>query len=72
MNNKNINHFDGLTIKSDSNILLIKGSSNDLIELADLITKLASEKTKGAHLHIDELTLLNKNSDFSEIIIEKE
>lgn len=63
---------NGLIIKNDNNTLLIKGSSRDLIELADLLTNLALEKNKDGHIHIDDLTLLNKESDFSEIIIEKE
>ena len=62
----------GLTISRDFQILLIKGSSRDLVELADLLTSLALAKTRDAHIHIDDLTLLNKKSDFSEIIIEKE
>ena len=52
--------------------MLIKGSSRDLIELADLLTNLALEKNKDGHIHIDDLTLLNKESSVSEIIIEKE
>lgn len=61
----------GLSIKNDNDILLIEGSSRDLIELADLLTSLALEKNEGAHIHIDDLSLLNKESSFSEIIIEK-
>ena len=61
----------GLSIKYDNEILLIEGSSRDLIELADLLTSLALEKNEGAHIHIDDLSLLNKESSFSEIIIEK-
>lgn len=62
----------GLIIKNIDNTLLIKGSSRDLIELADLLTNLALEKNKNEHIHIDDLTLLNKESSVSEIIIEKE
>lgn len=61
---------NGLIIKKDDSTLYINGSSRDLIELADLLTSLALEKSK-AHVHIDDLTLLNKESDFSEVIIEK-
>ena len=63
---------NGLIIKNDDNTLLIKGNSRDLIELADLLTNLALEKNKNEHIHIDDLTLLNKESSVSEIIIEKE
>ena len=61
---------NGLTIKKESNTLLIKGSKRDLIELADILVNLSKEQT--SHIHIDNLTLLNKKSDFSEIIIEKD
>ena len=61
---------EGLTIKKEGNAILINGGSKDLIELADLIVNVALEKQK-EHIHIDDLTLLNKESDFSEIIIEK-
>ncbi len=63
---------DGLTINNDNHSLLIKGNSRDLVELADLLTNLALDKNKGAHIHLDDMTLLNPNSDFDEIIIEKE
>ena len=62
---------DGLTIKNDSNTLLIKGKSRDLIELADILVSLVTEKGE-SHIHIDDLTLLKSESDFSEIIIEKQ
>ena len=59
----------GLNIKNDNETLLIKGNSRDLIEFADILTSLALEKTIRAHIHIDDSTLLNKKSSFSEIII---
>lgn len=62
---------EGLKVKAISDSLSITGSSRDLIELADLLVNVALSQTKGAHLHIDELTLINNNSDFKEIIIEK-
>ena len=64
--------FNGITIKNDSNALLIKGEQRDLVELADLLLNVASSKEKSAHIHFDSLTLLNKKSDFSEVIIERE
>lgn len=63
---------NGLIIQKDANTLYIKGSSRDLIGLADLLTNLALEKHAGVHIHIDESSLLNKKSIFSEIVIEKE
>ncbi len=67
-----MNESFGLTIKYENNTLLIKGSSIDLIELADILTNLALAKLDKMHIHIDELTLLNKESNLSEIIIEKD
>ena len=63
---------NGLIIQKDDNTLYIKGSSRDLIGLADLLTNLALEKHTGVHIHIDESSFLNKKSIFSEIVIEKE
>ena len=65
------NESNGLTIKNESNTLIIKGNSRDLIELADLLTNLAKSKTKGSHIHIDNSTLISKESNIKEIIIEK-
>lgn len=63
---------NGLNIINNGTSLIIKGSSRDLIELADLLANLALDKTKGAHVHLDDLTLINKESSFSEVIIEKD
>ncbi len=62
---------EGLKVKAISDSLSLTGNSRDLIELADLLVSIALDKTKRTHLHIDELTLLNNDSDFKEIIIEK-
>ena len=61
---------NGLIVKFDSKSLLVMGNSRDLVELADLLVNIASSK-ENSHIHVDDLTLLNKNSDVSEIIIEK-
>jgi hypothetical protein len=58
---------NGLIIKENSNTITIKGSSKDLIELADLIVHVAKNKT---HIHLDDLTTINKDSNIKEIIIE--
>ena len=60
---------DGLIINQDSNTIIIKGSSKDLVELADLIVHVAKNKT---HIHVDDLTIINKDSNIKEIIIENE
>lgn len=62
---------DGLKIEKDKDTLLIKGDSKDLVILADLLVNVAIDKGNNSHIHIDNLTLLNKNSDYKEIIIEK-
>lgn len=62
----------GLIIKNDSKTIQIIGSSRDLIELADHLVNVAISKNKNEHIHIDDLTLINKESDYKEIIIEKD
>ena len=62
----------GLIIKNDSKTIQIIGSSRDLIELADHLVNAAISKNKNEHIHIDDLTLINKESDYKEIIIEKD
>ena len=63
---------NGLKVRKDSNnTLIFEGNSRDLVEFADLLFSLALEKEKGAHIHIDNNSLLDKDSDFDEIIIDK-
>ena len=57
-------------MKFDSKSLLVMGNSRDLVSFADLLVNIASSK-ENSHVHIDDLTLLNKDSDISEIVIEK-
>ena len=54
---------NGLTIKKDNDSLVIKGGTRDLVEFADLIVNIALEKQE-SHINIDDLNLLNKDSDF--------
>ncbi|MBR3162389.1 MAG: hypothetical protein IKF19_06640 [Bacilli bacterium] len=61
----------GLKIKEESNSLLISGNSRDLVQLADLLVNVALAKEKTSHLHIDNLTILDDDSDYHEIILEK-
>lgn len=69
---KSENKQFGLNISLTSNKeLIINGTSEDFIELSDLLVSLAMSKTTNDHLHIDELTLINDNSSIKEIIIEK-
>ena len=68
---KSENKQFGLNISLTSNKeLIINGTSEDFIELSDLLVSLAMSKPND-HLHIDELTLINDNSSIKEIIIEK-
>ena len=69
---KSENKQFGLNISLTSNKeLIINGTSEDFIELSDLLVSLAMFKTNDHHHHIDELTLINDNSSIKEIIIEK-
>ena len=45
---------------------------NDIIELSDYIKKVALSNNKNDHLHLDDLTLINKDSIIKNIVIEKE
>ena len=52
--------------------LFINASAEDLIELADLLTSLATSKSgSGKHFHIDDLTLIDDKSQITDVIIEK-
>ena len=59
-----------LLLKIDSKTLLVKGNSRDLVELADVLVSVAKNK-ENTHVHLDDLTLINNNSDIKEIVIEK-
>ena len=63
--------MNGLLVKKNSNSLVITGDSTDLQELNGLISTLIESNNKNNHIHIDDLTILNNDSDFNEIIIEK-
>lgn len=66
------NDETGLLFQMKNNELIISGSSMDLIELADLLVSLAlSGENKGQHWHIDNMTLLDENSEISELILKK-
>ena len=66
----NDNNSNGLRIKNNENSLLINGNSRDLVYLADILVNIAMENNK-SHIHIDDLTFLDKASDYKEVIIEK-
>ena len=65
------NNYKGINISTDKKELLIKGTQRDLIELADYILDIALSKDND-HLHLDNLTIINNNSQIKELIIEKE
>ena len=62
----------GLSIKHNYDELYIKGSQKDLIDLADIILSLALSENKKDHVHVDELTIIDGDSDINEMVIEKE
>ncbi len=57
-------------LKLDSKSIIVMGNPRDLVEFADLLVNVARSK-ENSHIHVDDLTLLDSDSDFSEIIIEK-
>ena len=62
----------GIKINLNDNELIIKGSKLDLIELSDYIKRIALSNNENDHIHLDELTLINKDSLINNLIIEKE
>lgn len=65
------NNSSNITITNDNGILNIKGSEKDLVELADILVSVAKDKNERTHIHLDENTIIDKDSEFKEIIIEK-
>ena len=61
----------GLLISCDDE-LLIKGNKSDLLELSDYIKKVALSDNNQDHIHLDDLTIINNNSDIKNLIIEKD
>ena len=53
----------GIIITKNKNEIVIKGSRIDLVELADYILDVALSESNNDHIHIDDLTLINKNSN---------
>lgn len=64
---------DGIEITSQGKRFILKASSDDLIELADLLVSLAlSGKNEGQHWHIDNFNKLSPSPDCDELIIMKQ
>lgn len=63
---------EGISINNDNNELLLKGSKEDLIELANYILNVALSETDNDHLHLDNSTIINEYSSIKELIIEKD
>lgn len=61
----------GLLISCDDE-LLIKGNKLDLLELSDYIKKVALSDNNQDHIHLDNLTIVNNNSNIKNLIIEKD
>ena len=62
---------NGLNISFNDNEVVIKGDKTYLIELANYIVNIALSDNEKDHIHIDELTLIDKDSEIKNIIIEK-
>ena len=70
-NNIDLGNSNGISINSYENELVIKGSKLDLIELADYIVSVAVSDNNSDHIHIDNLSLLNNESNIKDLVIEK-
>ena len=63
--------MEGLIIKNIDNEVQITGNKETLLELAEYITNVANSNNEKDHLHLDDLTIIDSNSNIKEIIIEK-
>ena len=63
---------DGIEISNNDNEIVIKGSKLDLIDLAEYILDVALSDKDIDHIHLDELSLIDDNSDIKNLIIEKQ
>ena len=55
-----------------NNEIIIKGSKEELEELIEYIKKVTESSLDKDHIHIDDLTLIDKDSNIKNLIIEKE
>lgn len=51
--------------------IIIKGSREELLELVEYINKIANSPQEKDHIHLDDLTLISKESNIKNLIIEK-
>lgn len=51
--------------------LVIKGNKEDLLELVNYIKDIANSNNEKDHLHLDDLTIISKESNIKNLIIEK-
>ena len=66
------NKCNGININYDNNDLVNKDNKDDLIELANYIINVAISNNVKDHLHLDDLTIINEESNIKNMIIEKE
>ena len=60
-----------MNIKYSDNEVLITGNKEDLLEFAEYINKVANSENEKDHLHLDDLTIVDKDSEIKNLIIEK-
>ena len=60
-----------MNIKHSDNEVLLTGNKEELLELAEYIIKVANSNNEKDHIHLDDLTIVDKNSDIKNLIIEK-
>ncbi len=66
-----MNDLEGINIEIEEKELIIRGNQSSFLELAEYIISLATSNQKVDHLHLDDLTLINKNSKIKDLIFEK-
>ena len=61
----------GINLSITNGELLISGKEEDLKELVEYIERIISSKNSNDHIHLNDQTLISKNSEIKELIIEK-
>ncbi len=60
-----------MNIKYSDNEVSLTGNKEELLELAEYIIKVENSNNEKDHIHLDDLTIVDKNSDIKNLIIEK-
>ena len=62
---------NGIFLSNQKGEILIRGTKEDLKELVEYINRIIKSEDNNNHIHLDELTIINNNSEIKNLIIEK-